>query len=207
MILTEFFSWLGIYSKERPGLPNQPDPRSLSLRSPLLPLNTASKAWWCKDGAREGTHLCLNSCYCSVSCGEGASLGEILGSWKNELEPGRSKTSPESGGPAEHNRPHAVYTRGPQTCSGYLTVSVGARHRLNDSPVVTGPGRVHQPSNPFSPSLALPAPGGPGCSATDESDQTLFPACRLHSGPSRKLQPLLTALYELFSTCISPVML
>ena len=60
--------------------------------------------------AKRGHHLCLNSCCCLVSCGEGASLGEILGSWKNELEPGTSKTSPESGGPAKHNRPHSVHT-------------------------------------------------------------------------------------------------
>ena len=139
--------------------------------------------------AKRGHHFCLNSCCCLVSCGEGASLGEILGSWKNELEPGTSKTSPESGGPAKHNRPHSVHTRGPRTRSGHLTVSVRSRHRLSDSPVVTQPGRVHQPSNPFSPSLALPAPGGPGCSARDESDQTLFPACRLHSGPPGSCRP------------------
>lgn len=39
-------------------------------------------------------------------------------------------------------------------------------------------------------------------------DQTLFPVqCVSASGLSRKLQPLLTAAYELLSICTSPVML
>lgn len=60
-----------------------------------------------------------------VSCGEEAALGEILGSWKNELEPGEEQSLLSQEDLLTQPSTCSLHS-GPQTCSGYLTVSVGA---------------------------------------------------------------------------------